>query len=298
MDAWSLYWRADRLHSCIALDQAAQRDIDAYWVDFGRQLPPGSRLIDLATGNGAVVHALGAAGLDLGLCGVDSADIDPQKHLHSPDALRQVRFIGGVDLCEPAAIEARFDAATSQFGLEYLPPERRAAPLQTLLNERAPFQLLMHHADSEIVRPRRRDLRELTAIAQPEGVLPALLAFADGADNAASLEARGLAYLRTRGVKTQRLSGDVLGAIDQVLGAHEAGSAACCQMAADIYQRVMAETTRLEQLIHAALDAAALTQFTRQLTACGLQVDAAQPRHLRGPNGPILIGWHIAGRKR
>jgi len=111
MDPWTLYWQANRLHSCLAADADHATTIDEFWVRFGRQLPAGAQLIDLATGNGAVPLALRRAGLALAITAVDRADIDPARFLDAADSVAGIDFRGGVDLAAPLNLGRRFDAA-------------------------------------------------------------------------------------------------------------------------------------------------------------------------------------------
>jgi len=173
-DPWTPYWQAHRLHSCIASRRPDdQREIDGYWVRFARTLARGSRVIDLATGNGAVPFALVQAGLELDITAVDKADINPRRYLPNTESLRHVRFMGGVDLRQFPAL-GPYDAVTSQFGIEYLPDQVRGAVIARLLQTGGRFQLLVHHAESAIVRPRQRDLEELNILLEPGSLMDAL----------------------------------------------------------------------------------------------------------------------------
>lgn len=298
MDPWTVYWQSDRLHSCIASGSAEdQRELAAHWVGFGRTLPRGARLVDLATGNGAVPAALAGAGLDLAITGVDRADIDPRRFVAGEPALARVRFLGGVDLRDPPDLEGCYHAVTSQFGLEYLPPGARGRPVASLLGAGGRFQLLTHHVDSEILRSGRRDLDELSVLLEAGGVMEAVAAFAADGLAPSELERRARRYLSRPGPGTRRLSGQILTAIDGILTRAETGRPGSRETAGELHRRVASEAARLGQLAQAALNDAGVTALAAELRAHGLVVDVAEPFQVGVARGrPALVGWHLTGR--
>ena len=53
--AWSSYWAQGALHSCTgSFDARYSGAIGAFWDAVVAEIPPGSRVLDLATGNGAL----------------------------------------------------------------------------------------------------------------------------------------------------------------------------------------------------------------------------------------------------
>ncbi|MDZ7825867.1 MAG: hypothetical protein U5R48_07585 [Gammaproteobacteria bacterium] len=59
IDPWTLYWQADHLQSCVPAEGGRPAAaVDRLWEDFARTLPADGRVLDLATGNGAVPMAL------------------------------------------------------------------------------------------------------------------------------------------------------------------------------------------------------------------------------------------------
>jgi len=299
-DPWTIYWQADHLHSCISAGSPEDaKQLAEYWVRFGRTLPKGARLIDLATGNGAVPFALAQAGLDLRITAVDQAYIDPRRYLKAAQRLQGVRFLGGTDLREAPALGGPYDAVTSQFGLEYLPADRRPAVVARLLSRGGHYQFLMHHAASEVVAPASRDLEELAVLLEPGGLLATLRAFSERSTSAQSLADRAKEYLGRQGRKTRRLSGQVITAVQTSREAHGSGAEACFDMATETFHRVAAERERLRQLTQAALTEAGAASLTAGLGAAGLVVDRLEPFHVGGGRyGRALVGWQLAGHNR
>ena len=108
--AWSLYWSQDRLHSCVASkDSHDQKIQDDLWKEFANSLPEQARVLDLATGNGAVPSALLGARSDLEVDAVDQADIDPLKFLSGNEVLRDVRFHANTDILQMSFEDNQFD---------------------------------------------------------------------------------------------------------------------------------------------------------------------------------------------
>lgn len=296
MDPWTRYWQSDHLESCVPSSAGSSTDIADYWVRFARSLPSRARIIDVATGNGAVPAMLVQAGVDLDITGVDKADIDPARYLTEARAVQGVNFIGGVDLSDTAALPGVYDALTSQFGLEYLAEPVRAPLVARLLDSGGSFQLLMHHADSEVVRPRHRDLQELDELFAEGGLMPTLHRFAADGSNATQLEQQGHRHLANASVKTKHLSGQILAAIDRILRAYETDALESFAWAANLHARVSAEAQRLQQLINAALDEADAKRLTEKMQKAGLKLTCCRPLTITDHSGnPALIGWHVAG---
>lgn len=296
---WTLYWQANRLHSCIASRfPGDEEELTEYWVRFGGSLVHGSRLIDLATGNGAVPFALRHAGLDLDITAVDKADILPQRYLESAaETLRGVCFLGGVDLCDEPTLAGPYDALTSQFGIEYVPAQVRAGVIRNLLRTGGRFQLLVHHAHSAIVRPRQDDLEELTMLLEPGGLMTLVQDFSNRWASSRQLQTHAKQHATRSGRKSERISGQVLTAVQAMLNASGAGSAECYSMAADLHCRVSAEMVRLQQLMDAALDRGGAESLASDLESNRLSVEAMETLQVGVSTGkPALVGWHIAGQ--
>jgi SAM-dependent methyltransferase len=295
-DPWTLYWQADHLQSCVPAHGGRRPEaVDRLWQDFARALPAAARVLDLATGNGAVPMTLRTAVPTLDVTGVDRAAIDPQRHLSRPGPLQDVRFVGGVDLRRPTRLGG-FDAVTSQYGVEYLGIDAAARAVAGHLNPGGRFLLLVHVDDSALVRPRRGDLDELEVLLEtgPAADLEALLA---GALEPAALESRTRDFLGRDLRRTRHLSGQVVEGVDRVLGLMERGQGEPARMlAGTLVARLRAERDRLEQLLGAALAPDELEDLVAGLVARGLDCDAHRPLATDPDDGGHLLGAILAGR--
>ncbi len=298
-DPWAEYWQADRPGSCIALSCAEdEAELAAVWAGFAGSLPAGTRVLDLATGNGVVPGYLLRANSTLKITAMDRAPIDPHRYLSASGHLRGVAFLGGLELAEAPGRLGVFPAVTSQFGIEYAPLEVAARALAGVLAPEGRFLLILHHAESDVVRPRRRDLAELERLLAAGAPGSALEAFARGELDGPGLEASTRAYLAGEGYKSRRLSGALVSAIDALLASRERGDGGWARQAEDVHARLLAEAERLRELLAAALDSLALERFVETLSRRGLVVEEAADLVVgRARSAPALLGWRVAGKR-
>ncbi len=300
-DPWTLYWQADRLDSCIASaspgDAAA---IAAFWQSFAGRINDTASVLDLATGNGTVPKCLLQASAALEITAVDKAAIDPMTYLQDGGELGQVNFIGNVDICALPFAAASFDAVTSQFGLEYAPLEAATRSAAAVLKPGGSMQLLLHHSDSEIVKPaaaRRDEIRRLLAT---DGIIHALIAYINNRIPLEQLETAGQGHLASAHAKTAAVSGQIFDGVNQViLGMQEGDRQEAELLATVMVARLSAEQARLEQLLDAALTEQQATKIRGMLQGSGVDVERLDPLLIgETPDSRALIGWQLSGTKR
>ena len=164
---------------CEPENPATALEIARLWQGWLADLPDGSRILDVATGNGIVLaHAAGAArarGLRFELTGVDLADIDPPRYLRNLDpALRAAVFRGGVAAEALPFTDGSFDVVVSQYGIEYADLERALAEIARVLVPGGALVWLAHAADSEIARQHRAQAAELDFLLAAGGPVEAM----------------------------------------------------------------------------------------------------------------------------
>ena len=299
-EPWSLYWQADRLDSAEAIhsaDDAAA--IHAFWRSLATATPAGGTVIDLATGNGTVPAALLGENPDLVITGVDMADIDPIRFLSTPGALASVDFRGGTDICSLPFGDGSFDAATSQFGIEYTPLEQTIPEAVRVIVGGGVVQLLMHRASSEIVAPAATRRFEMDALLADDGVLQKLAVFVVDDTPADELEAAGEAHLASDVIRTAGISGQIFEGINQTISliatSDRKGARELC---ATMQMRLAADRDRLQFLEDCALDASGFDAVVKLLEANGVSTEAAGELHAgTGAADDFVIGWQYRGRK-
>lgn len=169
----------DRQAACAAENPATQAQIATWWRDYFAALPAGSRILDIATGNGAVlVHAAEAEALravKFELSGVDLADIDPPRYLSAlPRALHDATFLGGVAAEDLPFDAGRFDCVVSQYGLEYANIERALAEAARVLGPGGCLRWLAHCEDSDVAQQNSDQDRQVDLLLSPEGPVRAM----------------------------------------------------------------------------------------------------------------------------
>lgn len=297
-DPWTLYWQGGPLHSCIASqDQRDQVTIDALWTALAERLPPAAQVLDLACGNGAVPRSLLAARRDLAITAVDLAEIAPDRLLAAFEQLAHVRFIPRTDICRLPFPDEQFDAATSQFGLEYAPRSAALREAARVLRPGAMLRLLMHHSDSGVVRPAAAVIAEIEQLFQPAGLLEALQAFIAGRCSLEQLEAAGQAYLVGPQARTRHVSGQVLTGIDQIIRDIRGKPARARALAESMQARLQAERLRLTQLQTAALGEAEMADFRALAEYAGFRIDRVAPLRA-GDEDAALVGWEFSAQRK
>jgi len=299
-DPWTLYWQSGCLDSCVATKSSEDAvAIDVFWRGFANNLEPGSRVLDLATGNGTVLAALLNSNAALKATGVDKAGIDPLRFLSEPGVLAEVDFRGDVDICAMPFGDGEFDAVTSQFGIEYASLQTAVPEAGRVLRRGGKLQLLMHHADGEIVKPARVRRREMDALLKDGGVLETLKAYVAGQLSEAALDAAGRAHLASDAGRSSQISGQIFKGVNSVInsinkGDQRAGTELCRVM----LLRLGADRDRLRQLEDAALTHSQFDDIVEQFKT--QRVNAVVANTLcanEGTDDEFIVGWQYCGEK-
>lgn len=295
--AWSLYWSQDRLHSCVASQDADdQRILDEEWARFARYLPGEARVLDLATGNGAVPKALLAARTDLRIDAVDRAAIDPMQFLSDKDGLDKVRFHAQTDILDMPFSAGAFDAITSQFGIEYAGLTEAARLAGRLLKAEGKLLFFVHHSSSELIQASKQKKVELQQLVNRGGLLDDVKALLAGQISIAELELQGEKYLHGEYVRTQAISGQVFQGIGQVMEMLGSDTEQARQLAAGMDLRVRSEYQRLCQMIAAAQSEQSLIDFSKAMQEIGISVDFG-PLSIDKDDFSYLLCWRVQGSK-
>jgi len=294
-NAWSLYWSEDRLHSCVARssdeDQKVLREL---WCDFSRELELNSRLLDLATGNGAVVDALISANSSLQVDAVDKASINPQKYLKNNNNLSEVNFHANTDILDLPFEPATFDAITSQFGIEYAGLEGISARVMRNLKVGGRFQFVIHHAHSGIILSSKKKIIEIEQLTRKAGILETLISVISGKAEFTQLEAEGKKYLKQDLLRTEQISGQVFVGIERIISGFASSTQESYELGVVMDLRVRSELARLNQLIAAGQTAEAMKAWLEQMSSLGLEA-MFEPLYLDSSKQDYLLGWLAAG---
>lgn len=169
--AWSSYWSQGALHSCIgSFDANYSGAIGVFWDRQAADMASGARVLDLATGNGALPLRLWQRyGNGIQVDAVDLAELAPPWY--QPQTHTGITFHSGVAMEALPFADAGHDWIVSQFGLEY---SRLPEALDECLRVLVPggrLAFVMHHADSVLVSVGRSELANLEGLLAPDGLL-------------------------------------------------------------------------------------------------------------------------------
>ena len=174
-EAWSSYWAGGALHSCIGSYVGNYAGaIGDFWQARFQGLRTGYRVLDLATGNGALpllLHEHAGAGKKLRIDAVDLAEVAPtwlQPSRH-PD----ITFHTGIAMEDLPFMNQSFDLIVSQFGLEYARWPQALREILRVGKAEGSVALVLHHADSVLVRVGKAELANQQLLLEADGLLHA-----------------------------------------------------------------------------------------------------------------------------
>ena len=272
--AWASYWTSVAPASgggCLAqAADALEAAQNAVWTQFAETLPRNARVLDLGTGNGAVLARLARVRRDLELLGVDSAP-------SLPAAPKGMVLKPAVAIEELPFAPDSFDAVTSQFGYEYADTDRAAGEVARILKPGGSLQLVIHRRDSAVVAHnlgRREALRWALAPGGWVDRARQLLSAPGAAGQRFARAFRGAPLEAQRLFPRQRVASEITTAVVMIL---ERAAATPGGRPLDDLQALQAkarnEIARLDALERAACDADCLDAIVAGLRAAGLQAD-------------------------
>jgi len=305
-DAWTVYWQANRLDSCIS-NRSEQDYVQLFhfWAKLVEEAPTGAAFLDLATGNGAVAVRLAqvarAREKDIRIEAVDLAAIRPEKFLVDyQDLVGMIDFRGETDICALPHADATFDVAVSQFGFEYAPQAQAAEEMIRVLRPGGRFCLMLHHRDSALVSPNVAKIEEIDALLSSGGVVERVMAFLAATPEVrtarlVALEEAGQEIRHRLGTPLPRTSHEIFLSVSQLIERQDLTFEFRQQAAQEMKGRLVAEQGRMRQLSTSALteaEAYALRQNLEDLGASGVALSEFRI----GPD-EALLAWTLTGEK-
>jgi SAM-dependent methyltransferase len=292
--SWTAFWASEarrRQGGCLpGAPREVQEALARTWVEVAKSLPRGGKVLDLATGDGVVLSAIRAARPDLTLIGVDSAAV-------LPDGAAGISLRPNVRMERLPFDAAGFDLVTSQFGIEYGATAEIVAEVRRVLRPDGPFQFVIHHAGSPIVRHNVRRRAALAWALGESGLLPKARGFAKARSALAlptpsffsesAIEARRLFPRQSAGEEFAR-------AVLMTLEAGRKAPVAEVVTTLDtLEERGKDELSRIDALVAAALDEPGMARLRSQIADAGLEAD--EPSLLGGQEQPFA--WLVSGRQ-
>mgnify|MGYP000117163908 CR=1 FL=1 len=171
---WSQYWQQGYLTSFgSSIKTNYQGVIKEYWFRFFDKLTNQDKVLDIGTGNGALI-ALAQAhpSLHCDFVGIDYANVNICDN--SLIEQKNIEFISNVQAEELIFGAGEFTAAIAQFSLEYTNIEQSIEEVSRVLANKGRFQFVCHHSDSLIVQPNSILLKTALRILDKDGILDTL----------------------------------------------------------------------------------------------------------------------------
>jgi SAM-dependent methyltransferase len=311
---WETYYRSTGALATCPTSPAGSYDheLEQAWVDFLSGLPDGAVILDIGTGNGAVV--LIAADLarrkqrNWDIHGADLAQIDPPRHVPDGDK----RFAGchfhpGVATEALPFNDASVDAVCGHYALEYAELDAALAEIARVLKPDGRAQFIMHHADSLLVGNARDTLAEADLVLRQTRIHRRLrkLVAQDGArarpDDRATRELRAAIHQLQAALAQARSKGKghviavALDAVQKLLAMRGQQGPAQVVLEVDRAEDEMRlSVRRLQDLLERALDNQGRDALLELATGHGLHAELSEPQCHAGDN---MVGWRVRLRK-
>jgi ubiquinone/menaquinone biosynthesis C-methylase UbiE len=287
--AWTHYWQTGQVHSCINSNSSDGAELAALWQTLAEQLPQGARVLDLATGNGAVAELFASTNPTLKITGVDQAEIAPET--------TRVSYQGQINITQLPFADASFDMVTSQFGFEYASPLEAAREAARVLAVDGQLCFLMHHPRSAVVKVNSLKIPEIEGLLAADGLVSLCRAFLADQLPFDDLEAAGKAYLNSDKHRSRQISGQVFDAVGVLYALKQREPAQARRQLEALVARMKGEQNRLQQMRDAAVSTVAIQQLVGIFTAAGLTVEPPVRLQIGGTEQPALVGWLFKGHR-
>ena len=289
VSAWTHYWQTGQVHSCINTHISDGAELAAIWDDFALSLKSGARVLDLATGNGAVAEQLAKHHKGLDVTGVDQADIAPAKS--------RVSYLGNVDITQLPFPDGSFDVVTSQFGFEYAPQLAAAREAARIMSDGGCLCFLMHHPHSAVVETNSHKIPEIEFLLSPGGLLDQCHACLNDQLSFTDLETAGQAYLGSDMRRSRQISGQVFEAIGTLYQLKQQAPASAKKHLLALLSRIADEGYRLRQMQNAAVSELQINALNSIFTEAGITLEVPEQFHTGGAGQRALIGWLLRGKR-
>ena len=297
-------------------------EIREFWERQFAALPPGARVVDLATGNGAVAFLAAeysaAKGADFVIEALDKAAIAPEQHLSGAEAARQwldqVRFRGDAPNEHTGLESDSVDLATSQYGFEYGDPAASSREAMRILKPGGRIALITHHANSVVVREAQEGLEQhrlclerARLLEKAEQVVAAMAGAGSDFERRLLRQDSKAEHLRRRlNAAVERVQrhaaryrdpGNGIGFILQGLSSAFAPGIETSQrreVLRGLQESCTAYQRRMEDLLAATPSDGEFDRLLNHLRSAGLAIEGWFPLIYRGE---ALMGWAVAGNR-
>ena len=289
--AWDSFWRYDRLSSFLTTPGAPNYGppIADGWRAFFKSLTDGARVLDLATGNGAIAVMAVEAGKDFSVTGADLAAVEPTAFVTRNHAeLKRIRFLPNTPAEALPLADASIDAVVSQYGVEYSDLARSIPEAVRVLAPGGRLRFATHAAEGAVARD------TASAIADADFLIGLdIVGLAERSDTALAAFNIGLKAIADRAPTATDQA--MLANVHQTLcDAYDHRRGELAVTAENLHAEITAHRDRQAALLSAALSTNQMAELGTMLAAQGLTAIA----HAEQRDGDDLIGHVIEATRR
>ena len=319
-DEWSEFWKNDTLTTFLGtFGRNYDGEIKAYWDNCFSKLPNNAKIIDLATGNGALallaMQYSKAHANDFSVTGIDFANINPNQipslSTDEKKLIESIEFLSNSNIEQTNLAEKSYDCAISQYGIEYSNLEKTIPELKRILKPNALFSVIVHHTDSKIIKQSRESLQQIDICCKDSNLEALLLEIIKNFSKANSqaefaelIQSEKLKKLRSdynlaireiaskaEAFENKWVTDFVLSSFSKILGlAPDISLTEKLKNIESIHTELEIYTKRTEDLLAAALNEEHFTLFEELLLTNGFKNIQTAPQYYKGSD---LIGFTI-----
>jgi SAM-dependent methyltransferase len=295
--AWSDFWAAGGAGPASGCLPNAVRGIDlaqrAIWEAAARRPSRGSRVLDLASGDAAVLERIRSVRPDLKLIGIDSSP-------RLPPAPKGVTLKPGVAMERLPFPDSHFALVTSQFGFEYGDKARVAKEVRRVLAPGGRIHFVVHHRGGAIVAHNLARRQALSWALIETGYLEKARLLARSRKIAALLPTpdhfKDAPQVARRRFPSQPVAEEFVTAIYQTLvGSRRHSPDEALEVLGLLERRASNEIARINALEKAACDAEQIRAVVQILANAGLE--AEPPKAVEEQGGERIFAWLVKSRE-
>ena len=290
--AWGEFWANNSggdANGCLPERWAAIEDAQRQaWLGFVGDLPEGAAILDLATGDGRVLHWIYEARSDMALTGIDLA---PEL----PPAPTGTETRGGVAMEDLPFAADSFTGVVSQFGFEYGDVAKIAAEIARVLRSGGKVGLMVHRGDGPILEHNRSRMAAIQWVLGEVDIVTAMTKALDAPGAGPQVAAQvGEAVARLGASKFGPTSPawEIPEALKRAcLLDRQQGDAATRETFAAIAAQAQNEIGRIESLARACATADDRESLVAAFTSLGFTHDGTRP--VEEPSGRALADFLV-----
>lgn len=307
VEHWEAYYRGGAIATCpMGPGTCYTLELRDLWLAFFASLADGARVLDLGTGNGAILlfakEAASSTGRRFEIHGADLASIDPARHVPNGAALFEgIEFHPGMP-CERLGFDdASFDAVSGQYALEYTDMAKSLGEVRRVLRHGGRALFVLHHDQSALIRNARESLAQGALVLEETKILRKLRRHAAAERDSAAAARATWAELSADATRLQQAAARsiaphllhvVIDGVQKLLGLRRELGAAGFEREVDRFEReIRAGVRRLQDLVGCAESTEQMDAMIATARRIGFECSGAELQYHAREN---LVGWRLA----